>query len=117
MGVMDDGPQQFGTEMNHSQSGLSATAPHAIEVNIEELVLHGFEPQGRFAIAEAIRRDLTELLNDGGFPSAWLSSGDIAHLDCGMFGVPPAFRPESIGRQVAWVVYQRWLATDAEKTV
>ena len=110
--MTDSGPRPLSAEANRPEAGLSATAPQAIDVDIEELVLHGFAPQGRFSIAEAIRRELTELLNEGGFPSAWLGGECMANLDGGTFDVAPGFRAETIGRQVAWVVYQRWLAAD-----
>ena len=107
--MMDSRLRESGIEVNQVESSVSAGAPEGIEINIEELVLHGFAPQGRFSIGDTIRRELTELLNEGGFPPAWLDGGGMDHLDGGTFGVTPGFRAETIGRLVARVVYERWL--------
>lgn len=109
--MMESAPREHEIGVTRPQTDLSSGLPHSIEVDIEELALHGFEPQGCFAIAEAIRRELTELLNDGGFPSAWVGTEDMARLDGGMFEVAPGSPPETIGRQVARAVYERWLAS------
>jgi hypothetical protein len=112
--MMDFRPRESGIEVNQAESSVSAAAPEAIEVNIGELVLHGFAPQGRFSIGDMIRCELTELLNEGGFPPAWLEGAGMDHLDGGTFDVTPGFRPEIIGRLVARVVYERCL-TAAER--
>ena len=44
--------------------------PHSIEMHIEELVLHGFEPGDRHAIGDAVERELARLLSEHGLPSA-----------------------------------------------
>jgi hypothetical protein len=65
-----------------------------VEVVIEELVLHGFEPGHRDAIADALRRELaTQLV--GWRPAA--PSG-IAHLDGGSFAVAAGTAPAVVGR-------------------
>ena len=112
--MMDSRLRESGIEVNQAESSVTAAAPEAIEVNIEELVLHGFAPRGRFSIGDTIRCELAELLNEGGFPPAWLEGAGMDHLDGGTFDVTPGFRAETIGRLVARIVYERWL-TAAER--
>ena len=76
-----------------------------IELHIEELVLHGFAPGDRYAIAEAVEHELTRLLAEQGAPPSLLQSGDVARLDSGAFDVVSNAKAEGIGGQVAQAVY------------
>jgi len=49
---------------------MDLKAPARIELQIDELVLHGFSPQERHAIAEAVQRELTLLFQSRGAPGA-----------------------------------------------
>jgi hypothetical protein len=77
--------------------------PRRIEVTIDELVLHGFEPRHRERIAEAVRSELAEAL------AGWnpTTGADDAHLDGGSFSVPADASPAAVGRGVARQVAQR----------
>ena len=79
--------------------------PKNIELNIEELVLHGFSPGDRYGIGEAVERELTRLLADRGVPESLERGGEIANMDGGAFEVAPGSRAEAIGAQVARAVY------------
>ena len=48
--------------------------PRAIEVHIEELVLHGLPRSARWQIADAIESELRARLTKNGVPAAWQSS-------------------------------------------
>ena len=48
--------------------------PRAIEVHIEELVLHGFDPGERWRVADTLENQLRGLLAERGLPPAWLAS-------------------------------------------
>lgn len=48
--------------------------PRAIEVHIEELVLHGLPRSTRWQIADAIETELRARLTKDGVPAAWQSS-------------------------------------------
>lgn len=48
--------------------------PREIELHIEELVLHGFDPHSRWSVADALENRLRGLLAERGLPAAWLSS-------------------------------------------
>jgi hypothetical protein len=79
--------------------------PANIEVNIEELVLHGFSPGDRYRIAEALEGELARLLANQGLPSRLAKGGDADRLDGKEFNLRQGSRAESIGAQVARSVY------------
>jgi len=79
--------------------------PKNIELNIEELVLHGFSPGDRHHIGEAVERELTRLLADRGVPQSLEHGGEIEHVDGGAFEVAPDSRAQVVGAQVAKAVY------------
>ena len=79
--------------------------PKNIELNIEELVLHGFSPGDRHRIGEAVERELTQLLADRGVPQSLESGGEITHIDGGAFEVVQGSRAQVVGAQVAKAVY------------
>jgi len=79
--------------------------PKNIELNIEELVLHGFSPGDRHHIGDAVERELTRLLADQGVPQSLERGREIAHVDGGAFEVAPDSRAGVVGAQVAKAVY------------
>jgi hypothetical protein len=81
------------------------SAPRRIEVEIEELVLHGFDPRDRHSIGKAVRSELSRLLTEGGVPSSLGHAGNVPHLDGGSFGVRRGTTPKAVGSQVARAVY------------
>ena len=80
--------------------------PKNIELNIEELVLHGFSPGDRYRIGEAVERELTKLLADRGVPQLLEGGGEIGDVDGGAFEVAPGSRAQVVGVQVAKAVYE-----------
>lgn len=80
-------------------------SPSNIEVRIEELILEGFAPRDRYAIAEAVERELTRLFAEPGM--ARLSAEPIAmtRLDGGSITVRPGAKPETIGAQLAQAIH------------
>jgi hypothetical protein len=83
----------------------SNAARHSVELHIDELVLQGFEPAQRYAIGEAIERELTRLLTEHHAPSAITHDLEMAHLDGGTFQIDSDSRPEAIGARVARAIY------------
>ena len=79
--------------------------PKNIELNIEELVLHGFSPGDRHRIGEAVEQELTRLLADRGVPQSLEGGGKVANIDGGAFDVAQGSRAEVVGAQVAKAVY------------
>lgn len=78
----------------------------AIEVSIEELVLHGFGAGDRYAIAEAVERELARLLAEQGAPPFFMQEGAVARLNAGSFAAAPAAMPETLGARIAQAVYE-----------
>ena len=79
--------------------------PKNIELNIDELVLHGFSPGDRHRIGEAVEHEFTRLLADRGVPESLERGGEISNMDGGAFEVVPGSRAEVVGAQVAKAVY------------
>jgi len=77
--------------------------PSRIEVTIDELVLHGFLPGERYAIAEALGQELTRLFSEHGVPPSLGHAGEIALLDAGSFARTPT--ATGIGAQAAQAVF------------
>jgi hypothetical protein len=80
--------------------------PAAVEIRIEELVLHGFAPGERLRIASAIEAALTRLFAERGLPVALTRPGMFAEVQGGAFPARPGSRPEQIGAWVADAVYE-----------
>ncbi len=77
-----------------------------IELEIEQLVLHGFPPADQHRIGEAVRTELTRQLAEHGAPKSLGRSGRITRLDAGSFDVTPGSRADTVGVQVARSVYR-----------
>jgi len=80
-----------------------------IKLHIEELVLHGFAPGDRYAIADAVELELSRLLTEHfaepGYSALLTSNTAAARLDAGAFQVDPRSRTNSIGTQIAQAVH------------
>ena len=59
-----------------------------IELVIDELVLHGFDPRQRHAIGDAVARELTRLARAHARELRGRPSMDVAQLDAGAFDAP-----------------------------
>jgi hypothetical protein len=80
-------------------------SPRAIEVQINELVLHGFSPADRLRISAALERELARLLAERGLPQGLAGGEQVEAIDAGSFVREPLATPVSIGGQVAQAVY------------
>jgi hypothetical protein len=76
-----------------------------IELHIDELVLHGFAPSGRYGIGDAVERELARLLSEGNIPPRWDRDAEIARVDGGAFQMSAGALPTTIGTQIANRVY------------
>lgn len=72
-----------------------------IELQINLLVLHGFAPADRAAIAAAVERELGRMIAAGGAAHGWAQGRDVASVDGGAFEVAPGAGAEAVGAQVA----------------
>lgn len=82
------------------------------DLQIDELVLHGYTPAEGRAIAAALERELGRLLSEGTAPFAPRHGGrsqDIGfdRLDAGTVTHPQGASPTAIGRSAARAVVQR----------
>lgn len=96
--------EQFDNGLANPQS--PTTASRAVEVHIEELVLHGFAPGDRHAISEAVQHELTQLIGQGQLPVSPGNSVVLKQIDAGTFQVKAGSKPENNGTQIAKAVYR-----------
>lgn len=78
--------------------------PSEIEVHIEELVLHGFDPRSRWCLADALENELRGLLIEGGVPPVWRLSPE--RLDAGAIRHASLTKQGVTGEQIARAVYR-----------
>ena len=74
-----------------------------IDLHIEELVLHGFDPRDRHAIADAVQQELTRLVAERGL-SAVNGPAEVARLDGGTIELN-ATRGSVAGAPIAQAVH------------
>jgi len=79
----------------------------AVELHIEELVLHGFSPRDRFGISDALEQELARLLTEQGLPGLAMQSRSIERLDGGSLSIRAGARPQSIGAQLGERVHRQ----------
>jgi len=77
-----------------------------VDLHIDELILHGFAPGSRQAIAAAIEAELGRLLVAGGVPESFAGGASIASLDAGTFDVGASERPNALGVRIGRSIYQ-----------
>lgn len=79
--------------------------PGNVELRIEELVLHGFEPADHHRIGEVVESELTRLFVEEGVPTSLTREAGIDLVDGGAFEAQPDSGAEAIGALVARAVY------------
>jgi len=78
--------------------------PREIEVHIEELILHGFEPASRWRIADALQQELRGLLAAEGVPSLWLSNPE--RIEAGTISSASTTKSTQAGAEIAGAAYR-----------
>ena len=92
---------------------MALTAPNrpvaspALELHIEELVLHGFAASDRRHIGAAIKQELSRLLSEAKPGTLPANSVELSRLDAGTFRLGPGARPYTVGRNVAERVFSQ----------
>ena len=76
-----------------------------VELNIEELVLHGFSPGDRLRIGDAVQRELVRLFAEQGVSQSLAQGSEAEKVDGGSFNFNMGSRPDIVGTQVARSVY------------
>ncbi len=97
-------PEQF--DRGSANPRLPTKAPRAVEVHIDELVLHGFAPSDRHAIAQAVQRELARLIGEGQLPLSQGNSVALKQIDAGTFQVKADSKPANSGVQIARSVFR-----------
>lgn len=72
-----------------------------IEINIEQLVLHGFTNSDKAQIAEALQTALTEALANQGITPLLKHSIDIPYVNAGSLPLQANSKPANVGAAVA----------------
>jgi hypothetical protein len=78
----------------------------SVELQIEELVLHGFPPSDRYLIGEAVEQELTQLIGEQGIPGSLRVEKALHEIRGAIFSSMPNEKPHAIGRQIAQAVYR-----------
>ena len=79
--------------------------PVNIELEIDELVLHGVAPKDRASIGEAVRRELGRLVAERGLPRPLEHGGEAALLHGGAVQLRHDTQPSIVGQRVAAAVF------------
>jgi hypothetical protein len=77
-----------------------------INVNIEQLVLHGFAPGDRMAIAAAVKRELAMQFAAEARAASLRRECDIPCIQGETFQVRPHSGADAVGTQIARAVYR-----------
>jgi hypothetical protein len=77
-----------------------------ISLHIDELVLHGFGPGDRYAIAAGMQSELTRLLTEQGLPRGMATGATWDRLVVPPVTMEAGTKPDVIGAQVARSVYE-----------
>ena len=76
-----------------------------INLNIDQLILHGFSRRDAFYISRALQQELTRLIEVSGLPPGFSNEQQFCRMDVGDFKITEGARPEVVGRQIAGRVY------------
>lgn len=80
------------------------TSPN-IDLHIDRLVLHGFDPIDRAQLRAAVEAELGRLFAEHGAASSLHQQAYTPRLDGGNFTLAPDAGAETIGRHIAQAVY------------
>ena len=89
----------------------AASTAFAVELHIEELVLHGFPAGHRFGIGDALQQELTRLVAERGLPGVIAHPVNIDRIDAGTMQVGVGARPRMIGTRLAEKLHQQFTPT------
>jgi hypothetical protein len=81
------------------------TAPLAVEVHIERLVLHGFPAGLPGQLGHVVQSELSEIFSTRGLPLEMSAAGDIARIDRGSCPLNSSATPASLGARIAASIY------------
>jgi hypothetical protein len=76
-----------------------------IVIEIDELVLHGFQPGDRHAIGDAVQTELARIVAERGLPAGLSDGAGLDALSGGGFPALPGARPSAIGTGAAEAIH------------
>lgn len=76
-----------------------------IEINIQELILHGFSLIDRYKIGEAVRSELARMIMEKGLPQNLSQGTEISGIDGGTFNMSKNMNAQTIGNHIAQSVF------------
>ena len=82
-------------------AGSRTTAPAAVDLHIDSLILTGFRPEDRHAVGAALQRELARLLSIDGIPSGIEGGLDASVLRASGVDLPRDVHPAA-ARASAW---------------
>lgn len=91
---------------NRRFPGGESPGQPSVELHVDELVLHGFSSGDRYAIGDAVERELTRLITMHGLPDINGEGFSVDRIDMGLFQVKQNSRKGEIGTRVAESVYR-----------
>jgi hypothetical protein len=94
------------TDSTSNAQRSTPNAQAAIDLHIEELVLHGFAPGERYAIGDAIERELVRLFGERDIPFSLQSENARDEVSGASFSAARDATSLMIGQQIAQAVYQ-----------
>lgn len=87
-------------------SQSSNNLQHSVELHIEELVLHGFAAGDCRHIGDSFGTEMNRLFTDNDVSPSLIQGGEIALLNDLEFDLAASASPESIGIQIARVIFR-----------
>ena len=79
--------------------------PHAVELHIEELVLHGYTPSEARRVGAALQDELGRLLAGRDLPKSLAASAELPEIDAGQVRHPTSVGPEATGVDIARAIH------------
>lgn len=79
--------------------------PRQIELQIDELILNGFEIRDEQRVGLALQNELQRLFAERGVPASLQQGGTVPRLDGGAINVTATSGADAIGTQIAHSVY------------
>jgi hypothetical protein len=80
-------------------------APYNLNLQIDQLVLHGFPVGDRHHIQAAIQQELTRLFTEQGVPPSLTQGGGVNQVNGGSFEMTVGAKADAIGTQIARSIY------------
>ena len=82
-----------------------AMMPYNLELQIDQVVLHGFAVRDRDLIQAALQQELTRLFTERGIPASFAQSVAVNQVNGASFDLAAGAKAGDIGTQIAQSIY------------